>query len=214
MSVHQTKGAGVSQPIFGTVRENVWRIREDVLPHQARVMFPLSLIRRLRRIVGTAGSSCCPWPICSYSAELIAEYGLLFAYWSVLLAAVLEFFDLALVVRFLESGGGRLCHHVPSRSFGHGATQWAVCARCAGMYAGWIMMAPWFAWRAFVSSRRWRVLTVVLVITFVVALGEALAERVGALATSNESRFFLGLPLGMLGGFLLLWVAARLRGSR
>lgn len=59
--------------------------------------------------------------------------------WTVSAAILLEFLGIIHVVHFLESAGGSLCHHQATRCFGGLDGTWVVCARCSGMYFGWIM---------------------------------------------------------------------------
>ena len=43
--------------------------------------------------------------------------------------------------------GSVICHQLPARSFHLGGAQFAVCARCTGIYAGAAVTLVWCAWR-------------------------------------------------------------------
>lgn len=116
--------------------------------------------------------------------------------------------DTSPIVAPVEHLLGPICHHIPERTLVIGRPL-PVCARCTGLYAGWVIGAPVAGWLATRVSRLGRGL-VVLGGLFVVGVVEAVIERLGLIAVSNAARAVLGLPLGLapsivvgVGGLIL-----------
>lgn len=141
--------------------------------------------------------------------EVVSIFALELAKWTVSAAILLEFFGIIHVVRFLESAGGSLCHHQATRCFGGIDGSWVVCARCSGMYFGWmvpLLLVPIFQSRLVHS----RYLGIVAGL-FVFAVVSALLERYGVLTTNNSIRAILGMPLGIFPSVMILFVTTRLK---
>ena len=95
-----------------------------------------------------------------------------------------------------------VCHQRPERSFHAGSAQWAVCARCTGLY----LAAPIGAIAAMALARRVRLGWVV-----VAAVPTALTwglETAGLAAIGNLARFIAALPLGAAVAMLAIGTAA------
>lgn len=98
--------------------------------------------------------------------------------------------------------GSHVCHQRPDRSFHAGDAQWAVCARCAGLY----LAAPVGAIAALLRRRR-----VSLAWVAVAALPTAatwVLEAAGLAPIGNLARFLAALPLGAAIALLLTGTAA------
>ena len=113
------------------------------------------------------------------------------------------------VVGFLESGGGKICHHISSRCFFHDGVPWSVCARCSGMYAGWLIIVA-LGSIAPNSCLGFRSLCWIFLV-FVAAVLLVFVERIGLIITTNNLRAVLGLPLGIFPSCLLILATSRLR---
>jgi surface antigen/uncharacterized membrane protein len=125
----------------------------------------------------------------------------------VLLEASLAVLGRPLVVSMIERFVGQICHHFPARTLEFPAgIQPPVCARCAGMYIGWMCGAvlgfrignlkratdgdwlrKWLFW---------------LAVPCFVGVMEPLAERIYSWQTTNSVRFAFGVPLGLFPAFL------------
>jgi uncharacterized membrane protein len=125
------------------------------------------------------------------------------------------------VVSFIESKVGGICHHSPTRSLGSpSGIQQPVCARCTGMYLGWVcgtVLGFLIGSRRVAGSvwfKRWLFL---LAAVCFIGVTEPLAERIGLLQTTNGARVVCGVPLGLFPAFLLtaasLLVASTVRSS-
>jgi uncharacterized membrane protein len=143
--------------------------------------------------------------------EMLSLYALRLAKWSVSVAIVLEFLGILDVVHLLESGGGTLCHHHATRCFVDSAGPWAVCARCSGMYLGWLLPV---ALSPVMKSKRCdsRCLCFVTLL-FLSAVVSALLERSGVFTTANTVRAILGIPLGILPAMMTLFAITRIKES-
>jgi uncharacterized membrane protein len=149
---------------------------------------------------------------CSFpTAEVTSRVALEITKWAVSAAILLEFFDVMRVVRILESSGGSICHHQEARCFDGANGPWVVCARCSGMYFGWMgtmVLAPILQSRL-VHSRCLRFVTSL----FLFAVISALLERCGVFASSNSARAILGIPLGIFPSLTILYVTDRLKDA-
>ncbi len=130
--------------------------------------------------------------------------------WCVVTAAIIsQSIGILNVVGLLELAGGRICHHDPARSFSGSEGTWAVCARCSGLYAGWLVLAP--AWWLSMRHGSSRNLLIALALLFGGAAVAALVERSALFVGSNELRFVLGVPLGLFPSALFAFGAERLK---
>ena len=91
-----------------------------------------------------------------------------------------------------------VCHQLPERSFYWGAVQFAVCARCTGIYLGAALAATGAAASgpARIASFGPHVRTLLLAGAAPTAV-TVLAEWLGAWTPSHAVRLVAGLPLGM-----------------
>ena len=108
----------------------------------------------------------------------------------------------------LEGLLGPLCHHLPDRTLSFNHSLLPVCARCTGIWSGWILAGIlWFLTAN--RARSWRTAaepsTLFTLAGFFLA-GAALAifETAGLLSLGNIARAGLGVPLGLFVGWLLL----------
>ena len=100
--------------------------------------------------------------------------------------------------------GAFICHQRPERSFIVNGQQMAVCARCAGLYAGAAVAAPFALFAAVAASAsraRWALLIAALptAVTWTLEFG-------GFVHFSNIARFLAGLPLGFAAAWLVMTV--------
>lgn len=102
---------------------------------------------------------------------------------------------LAIIARVVFSG---LCHQIPERSFAHDGHLLAVCARCAGIYAG-LALGPLLAIAHPLAPRRarWWLVGAVPMATQVVLAWIWPALDLGWL------RALTGIWAGLFGGWLL-----------
>ncbi len=99
---------------------------------------------------------------------------------------------------------GPICHHLFERSFDFHGEQFPVCARCTGLYVGWVVGTLFnFLTKPFDLNTVQRQRLMFSVTVWLLANICALLEKFGIMATSNLVRFFLGLPLGIVPGFWL-----------
>ena len=90
-----------------------------------------------------------------------------------------------------------VCHQLPERSFYWGAAQFAVCARCTGIYVGAALATV--AAAAIDPARATRLRPFVRLVLFAGAaptLVTVAAEWLGVWASSHAVRLTAGLPLG------------------
>ena len=113
---------------------------------------------------------------------------------------------LFLVPAVLVPIGAFICHQRPDRSFFVGGIQMAVCARCAGLYAGAAVAVP-VALIAASSMTSNRARTIALVASLPTAITWTL-EFAGVASFSNAIRFAAALPLGAAAAWLVLGVLA------
>jgi uncharacterized membrane protein len=90
-----------------------------------------------------------------------------------------------------------VCHQLPERSFYWGAVQFAVCARCTGIYAGaaGAAMAAALAEPSSLAALRPYIKPTLLAAAAPVA-GSVVAEWLHVWAPSHAVRFATGLPVG------------------
>jgi uncharacterized membrane protein len=116
-----------------------------------------------------------------------------------------------------------LCHQDPQRAFWLGETPMAVCTRCFGIYAGFFA-----AWLAVPSGANWikqldryiqldRYLKVLLSAAVSLNVIDFLGNFIGLWHNTGESRFALGLLIGvmvalMIGDKLLKETRIKLNG--
>jgi len=98
--------------------------------------------------------------------------------------------------------GHVVCHQRPERSFFFRGHQFAVCARCTGLYFGAALSVPFAiaVGRALESERaRWRLGLAALPTALTWSL-----EFGGIVPFSNLSRFVAALPLGAVAAWLVV----------
>jgi len=107
-----------------------------------------------------------------------------------------------------------VCHQRPERSFYWGTVQFAVCARCTGLYAGAAIgaLAALAAGHARLAAAVPR-LPPALVLAAVPTAATVAAEWAGMWATSHAARAWAGVPLGAIGAITLAVAAATLHYS-
>ena len=110
-------------------------------------------------------------------------------------------------IALVEAEVGPVCHHRLERTVAVAGRPLPVCARCTGLYVG----AASGGAIGFFARRRRHVPRMLGVIgaAVIVAVGAALLERLGGIATGNGLRVALGVPLG-LGPALIGGLGARL----
>jgi uncharacterized membrane protein len=105
---------------------------------------------------------------------------------------------------WLFPAGGFICHQRPERSFIVNGNQMAVCARCAGLYAGAALAVPLALLIASpLASHRARRLVVVAALPTAVTWT---LEFAGLAHFSNLARFIGALPLGFVASWLVLGI--------
>jgi len=107
-----------------------------------------------------------------------------------------------------------VCHQRPERSFYWGPVQFAVCARCTGLYVGAALgaVAALAAGHARLSASVTR-LRPALVIASVPTVATVATEWAGIWAPSHMTRACAGVPLGVVGALTLAAAAATLHYS-
>ena len=111
------------------------------------------------------------------------------------------------VTKLVENVCGPICHHIPDRTINlHQAMP--VCARCAGLYCGWLLAATAFhripELFIHMAEGKTRGVLVGLFLLFSAAVLEAGLEAIGWVTLANWSRLVIGLPLGLFPAFVLL----------
>ncbi len=108
----------------------------------------------------------------------------------------------------LEGVLGPLCHHLADRTLFFHDTAFPVCARCTGIWAGWILAAlVWFSTASWTRSGRAtseHIMLITLSGLFLVGVTLAIFETAGSFSLGNLERAGLGVPLGLFAGWLLL----------
>jgi uncharacterized membrane protein len=96
-----------------------------------------------------------------------------------------------------------VCHQIPSRSFHILGQPLAVCARCLGIYAGFLGgVAAYPFFRAF-SGVFLPQTRIFILLSFPIGL-DTLANLIGLWGTSNEVRFATGLVWGVILPFYFI----------
>jgi uncharacterized membrane protein len=117
----------------------------------------------------------------------------------------------AMWTTMLYAAASRICHQRPERSFWTGGVQWAVCARCSGLYAA----APFGAIAGLVAGRRRSLPALVVVGLAAVPTAITLGLEWSHLATvTNVARALAALPLGAAIAFVLLVTTAPRKTDR
>jgi uncharacterized membrane protein len=101
---------------------------------------------------------------------------------------------------FVYGVSSLVCHQLPERSFYWGGTQFAVCARCTGIYIGAALAAGIAA--VIDPARLMRLrphVRTVLIAGAAPTIVTLLAEWSGVWPTSHVERMVAGLPLGASG---------------
>lgn len=101
---------------------------------------------------------------------------------------------------------GPLCHHDPERTPSLFGTRLGVCARCSGIWVGWLSTAILVRGQTGsrpAGRRRCTFFSAVLA-GAVLGLIAALAESSGWIESSNSMRFVMGWPLGVSAGLFLV----------
>ena len=116
-----------------------------------------------------------------------------------------------------KAAAGPICHHLQERTLGTGGRYFPVCARCAGIWIGWLLASVlWWSFRVTSQNARWlapRQLALMAACLGAVLL--AVAELGGWLQTNNATRAVLGIPLGLFAGWLLLRASrSRVKGEQ
>jgi|GEM_PF-5713871 len=112
------------------------------------------------------------------------------------------------VTWFVERICGPICHHLSERTITLGNPM-PVCARCAGLYCGWLVVSvlPFiisttgFEVKCAKTSSLW----IGFALLFVVSFLEAGLETFGWVKLANWPRFAMGVPLGLFPASLLLF---------
>lgn len=94
----------------------------------------------------------------------------------------------------------RVCHQLPSRSFGGPEQSHALCARCEGLYAGCALA---LALAATWGRRRDRVVSRWLLLLMLPCAIDALVRAAGAAGLDSLPRFLVALPAGFAAGAFL-----------
>lgn len=131
-------------------------------------------------------------------------------YWLLATGLAWELVRSALGVSFSPLGSaealiGSVCHRFPARTLSLGEHPLPVCARCTGIWIGWLLALPLWPFtvghgrrrRGSPRGRAW------LTAAALGAIVLASFEVMGWLTTSNPTRFALGLPIGVLAGSAL-----------
>lgn len=131
--------------------------------------------------------------------------------WLVVMAALAAAFCCGVVLApWLESRGSAMgsvlrlgyspaCHQMPDRCLDLGFGPWAVCARCAGLYAGGLAGLLF----SVVSGRRVRPPLKWIIVALIPSLVDFALAFSGLPSLSNWPRFVLALAPGFLVGLLL-----------
>lgn len=110
------------------------------------------------------------------------------------------------LVPMLETLTGPICHHLPERTLTVFDTPLPVCARCSGIWLGWIAVSP----LGFLFEKRHRSCSCLralrpgLLVCATYCAAAALSEHLQWVALSNLERLLLGLPLGIAAGLALI----------
>lgn len=111
----------------------------------------------------------------------------------------------ASVVPFLESSFAPICHHEVARTLRLGSSYGPVCARCTGLWLGWLSVVPLLRRRAPCQGAPRRLSAFYSAIYFgaVISVLLAFGEHFRFFSTNNLWRTALALPLGAAASFFL-----------
>jgi uncharacterized membrane protein len=107
--------------------------------------------------------------------------------------------------------GAAICHQKPERSFHSAGGQWAVCARCTGLYVGGTVgLLLWALWRRTdrpspLDTRGFRR---ALIVCAIPTLLTVVTAAIGWWDPSNVVRSVFAVPLGAAAGTVIAAVAA------
>lgn len=111
------------------------------------------------------------------------------------------------VTKLVENIFGPICHHLPDRTITL-RDPMPVCARCAGLYFGWLLAATAFyripPLLLNLPDRKTRGVLAGLSLLFAASVIEAGLETIGWTTLANWPRLVIGLPLGFFPVFVLL----------
>jgi uncharacterized membrane protein len=98
--------------------------------------------------------------------------------------------------------GSLICHQRPERSFHLDGVQLPVCARCFGLYASGALgvILAWVGRRRS-SARTTRIALGLAAMPIAASVG---LEWAGAIATTNVFRMLTAVPLGLVGGLVIV----------
>lgn len=101
--------------------------------------------------------------------------------------------------------GSTVCHQIPSHSFHRGETQFALCARCAGLYLGSIIGLGYFFTQGKKQGLPSRGYLILLVMLFLIWAGDGLnsfisdfLNRPFLYQTTNLTRLATGFGMGLV----------------
>jgi len=108
------------------------------------------------------------------------------------------------VVPIIESVLGPICHHLPERTLRF-SEPLPVCARCTGMYLGWLLgcfgAILCTGSSAHLTKRTLWVLATLGTFLYLIAITEPSLEMLGFFHVGNYARLVFGIPLGFAPGF-------------
>lgn len=103
-----------------------------------------------------------------------------------------------------------LCHGIESRCFHLGGVPMPVCARCTGLYVGFLIGIGLVG--AFRKLQRVPIPSALIIALVLPLVVDGVTQALGVRTSSNELRFFTGLLAGSAG---LAWVMNRIEiGAR
>lgn len=116
----------------------------------------------------------------------------------------------------IEEYLGPICHHIPERTMSAGSLPLPVCARCTGLYGGWLvgvvlgLLPGLLRWLG--APQLMRRLAIALLIIVSLGVVQATLESLRLVSTGNTMRLMLGTPLG-LGPAIVIVLTLRLVGG-
>lgn len=133
--------------------------------------------------------------------------------WAALLVWTASSHGAPLALALIHQFASFICHQELDRTFHWGATPWAVCARCLGLYVA----APAGALAAFAPAFRRApspgVNVRVLLVAGTPTAATWLAEHLAGIAVGNTARFAAAIPLGAALAWVLVTTAIAARPS-
>jgi uncharacterized membrane protein len=107
--------------------------------------------------------------------------------------------------------GSTVCHQIPSHSFHQGETQFALCARCSGLYLGSIIGLGYFFTQGKKRGLPSRGYLILLVMLFIVWSGDGLNSFISDFLnqpflyeTTNLTRLATGFGMGLVMAIALM----------